>query len=140
MDDTGSTDGPRRRRGRAVGLIAAGVVAGGILAGTLSAAAQSTSTSPTPSTTSTSGDDRGPCRGETLLTGTTAQKVKAAAEAAVPGGTVLRVETDSDGSPYEAHVRKSDGTEVVVKVDKSFKVTKIETHDANPNTNTSTSA
>ena len=60
---------------------------------------------------------------ETLLTGTTASKVKAAALAAVPGGTVIRVETDSDGSPYEAHVRKSDGSFVTVKIDKSFKVT-----------------
>ena len=60
---------------------------------------------------------------ESALTGDTAAKVKAAAEAAVPGGTVLRVETDSDGSPYEAHVRKADGTFVTVKIDSSFKVT-----------------
>ena len=50
--------------------------------------------------------------GETLLTGTTADKVKAAALAAVPGGTIIRVETDSAGSPYEAHVTKADGSEV----------------------------
>jgi hypothetical protein len=49
--------------------------------------------------------------------------VKAAAEAAVPGGTVLRVESDADGSSYEAHVRKADGTLVTVKIDSSFKVT-----------------
>ena len=53
--------------------------------------------------------------GETLLTGTTAEKVKAAALAAVPGGTIIRVETDSEGSPYEAHVTKTDGTQVTVK-------------------------
>ena len=41
------------------------------------------------------------------------------------GGTVIRVETDSDGT-YEAHVRKSDGTEVEVKMDKDFKVTAVE--------------
>jgi hypothetical protein len=43
--------------------------------------------------------------------------------AAVPGGTIIRVETDSEGSPYEAHVRKTDGSVVTVKVDKDFKVT-----------------
>jgi hypothetical protein len=64
--------------------------------------------------------------GETLLSGTTADKVRAAALAAVPGGTVIRVETDSAGSPYEAHVRKSDGSQVTVKIDNDFKVTKIE--------------
>jgi hypothetical protein len=60
---------------------------------------------------------------ETLLTGDTASKVTAAAKAAVPGGTVIRVETDGEGSPYEAHIRKADGTYVTVKIDRSFKVT-----------------
>jgi hypothetical protein len=64
--------------------------------------------------------------GETLLTGTTAANVKAAALAAVPGGTIIRVETDSAGSAYEAHMTKSDGTQVTVKLDSSFKVTGIE--------------
>ena len=64
--------------------------------------------------------------GETLLTGTTADKVKAAALAAVPGGTIIRVETDSAGSPYEAHVTKADGSEVTVKVDANFAATTTE--------------
>jgi uncharacterized membrane protein YkoI len=65
---------------------------------------------------------------EKLLTGDTAAKVKAAAEAKVSGGTVERVETDVDtGSPYEAHVRKADGSEVVVYVNSSFKVTGTDT-------------
>lgn len=63
---------------------------------------------------------------EELLTGDAAEKVKAAALAAVPGGTVQRVENDAEGSPYEAHVRKADGTQVTVKVDNDFKVTGIE--------------
>lgn len=64
---------------------------------------------------------------EKLLTGDTAAKVKAAAEAKVSGGTVQRVENDADsGSPYEAHVRKSDGSDVVVYVNKDFKVTGTE--------------
>jgi hypothetical protein len=65
---------------------------------------------------------------ETLLTGDTAAKVKAAALAKVPGATVERVETDADhGSPYEAHLRKADGTELEVLVDKSFTVTAVNT-------------
>jgi hypothetical protein len=61
--------------------------------------------------------------GETLLTGTAAGRASAAALAAVPGATVIRVETDSAGSPYEAHLRKADGTAVTVKLDSGFKVT-----------------
>jgi hypothetical protein len=60
---------------------------------------------------------------ETVLTGDTADKVTAAAKAAVPGATVLRVETDSEGSPYEAHMQKSDGSIVTVKIDSNFNVT-----------------
>ena len=65
---------------------------------------------------------------EVLLTGDTAAKVQAAALAKVPGATVERVETDADhGSPYEAHLRKSDGTELEILVDKSFTVTAVNT-------------
>src|SRR4051794_38848952 len=65
---------------------------------------------------------------ETPLTGDVAAKVKAAAQAKVPGGTIERVETDSDhGPPYEAHVRKADGTELEVLVNKSFQVTAVNT-------------
>ena len=72
------------------------------------------------------GPGNGPGNGETALTGDTAASVTAAAQAAVPDGTIIRVETDSDGSPYEAHVTKADGTQVVVKVDASFAVTATE--------------
>ena len=82
-------------------------------------AAAATNNAPKPATLS-----HGP--GETLLTGTTADKVKASALAAVPGGTIIRVETDSAGSPYEAHVTKADGTQVTVKIDAAFKVTATE--------------
>jgi uncharacterized membrane protein YkoI len=125
MEEPSPPDRSRRRLIRGGGLVAVGLVAGGILAGTLSARAQQNSSNATAN--ASSGARAG--RGETLLTGTTAQKVRAAALAAVPGGTIIRVETDSDGSPYEAHVRKADGTEVTVKVDTSFKVTSIESHD-----------
>ncbi len=64
---------------------------------------------------------------ETPLTGDTAAKVKAAALAKVSGGTIIRVETDTDqGSPYEAHVRKPDGSQVVALVNKQFTVTAVD--------------
>jgi hypothetical protein len=85
------------------------------------------------------------CITEALLTGDTAAKAKAAAEAAVPGGTVQRVENDAEGATYEAHVTKSDGTRVTVKMDASFKVTGTETgmgnmpaHDSASGTGTQT--
>jgi len=62
---------------------------------------------------------------ERPLSGDIAAKVKAAALAKVDG-TVERVETDADhGSPYEAHVRKSDGTEAEVLVNSDFEVTAV---------------
>jgi hypothetical protein len=65
---------------------------------------------------------------EAALPSDVAAKVTAAAKAKIPGGTVLRVETDVDhGSPYEAHVRKADGTEVEVLVDAGFDVTAVNT-------------
>jgi hypothetical protein len=64
--------------------------------------------------------------GETLLTDGAADEVKQAALDKVPGATVLRVETDAQGSPYEAHLQKSDGSQVTVKVDKEFKATAVE--------------
>jgi hypothetical protein len=63
---------------------------------------------------------------ETVLTDGTANQVKDAALKKVPGATVLRVETDADGSPYEAHLRKSDGSLVTAKVNKQFQVTAVQ--------------
>jgi uncharacterized membrane protein YkoI len=71
---------------------------------------------------------------ETELTGATAQSAKDAALAAVPGGTVRRASledpADASGAKYEVHVTKSDGSEVEVLEDSSFKVlsTKASTH------------
>jgi uncharacterized membrane protein YkoI len=62
---------------------------------------------------------------EQPLTGDVASKVRAAALAKV-SGTVERVETNVDSSaPYEAHIRKSDGTEVEVQVSKDFSVAAV---------------
>ena len=136
---------PKRRLNSSI--VAAGVAFGITLAGLGVAAAQTDSSSDStaaPTTTAAPSDsgtsapsdsdssgstgpaDRPARTAETLLTGDVADKVSAAALAAVPGGTIIRVETDSDGSPYEAHVRKADGTEVVVKVDDAFEVTGTE--------------
>jgi len=62
---------------------------------------------------------------EELLSGDVASKVRAAALAKVPG-TVERVETNVDSSaPYEAHIRKSDGTEVEVQVGSDYTVSAV---------------
>jgi hypothetical protein len=60
---------------------------------------------------------------EALLTGDDAAKATAAAEAAVPGATPQRVETDADGDTYEVHMTQSDGSVVTVKLDSDFTVT-----------------
>ena len=122
-----------RRWGTGAALAAAGLAGGLILAGTVSANAATTT--PTPSASSSSadatapqaplnaGDPTKPQRSdESLLTGTTLDKVVAAAQATYPGATVQRAETDSDGV-YEVHMLKSDGTPVTVEVDASFTVT-----------------
>ena len=59
------------------------------------------------------------------MTGDEATKATAAAQTAVPGGTIERVETDAEGT-FEAHVTKADGTRVTVKMDANFAVTSIE--------------
>ncbi|MDQ1480912.1 MAG: hypothetical protein QOI44_1773 [Actinomycetota bacterium] len=126
-----STQSKRLRVGLAITAATIGAGLGGAAiagAATTATSSPSTTAAGTSTGTQTAPDPakiaHGP--GETLLTGTTADKVKAAALAAVPGGTIIRVETDSGGSPYEAHVTKTDGTQVTVKVDASFKVTATE--------------
>jgi uncharacterized membrane protein YkoI len=69
---------------------------------------------------------------ETLLTGDVESKVRAAALAKVPG-TVERVETNVDSSaPYEAHIRKSDGTDVEVQVNQDYSVAAVNTMGRRP--------
>ena len=59
---------------------------------------------------------------ETLLTGDTAAKVKAAALAEV-AGTLDRVETEADGhAKYEAHITEADGSRATVYVNEQFGV------------------
>ena len=59
--------------------------------------------------------------------GDTLSKVTKAAQAKVPGGTIVRVETDGDGNAaYEAHMTTADGSLTTVYVDKSFDVVGVE--------------
>jgi len=65
---------------------------------------------------------------ETPLTGDALAKVTALAKAKVPGGTIIRVETDADGNAaYEAHMVKADGTPATVYVNKQFEVVSVQT-------------
>lgn len=66
---------------------------------------------------------------ETLLTGDTATKVTAAAQAKEPTATIERVETDSDGV-YEAHMVRADGTHIIVQIDASYAVTNVQEQGA----------
>lgn len=127
----------RRRVAAGAGLVAAGLVAGGVLANTLGASADTTSpTSSSSSSSSTSGErpnapgnpgGSAPVRSdEKAVTAAQAATLKAAALKAVPGGTVIRVETDAGDAAYEAHMRKADGTLVTVKFDKNLAVVKVE--------------
>jgi len=52
--------------------------------------------------------------------------LKAAALKAVPGGTVIRIETDAGDNAYEAHTTKADGSLVTVKFDANLTVIKVE--------------
>jgi uncharacterized membrane protein YkoI len=124
---------PRERTRKVVWgvtAVAGGALAGAILAGGMPAFATS-SLSPSSSASGATGErgegDHGDHAAEQALTGSTAAKVRAAALAKLPGATVERLEKDSDGAVYEAHLVKSDGTRVTVKLDASFTVTGVET-------------
>jgi hypothetical protein len=128
-----NTTGKRTKRlAGAVGLLLVGGIAGGAMAVTSSASAAGTS-SPTASSAAPVPGPRGradsatPVRpGEKAEKGADLATLKAAALKAVPGGTVYRIETDSDGATYEAHMTKADGTHVTVKFGKNFAVTAVE--------------
>ncbi|MEO7979407.1 MAG: hypothetical protein ABI807_00665 [Sporichthyaceae bacterium] len=142
MTDDQQTTAPEQRRsalgrwGSPSAFGAAGLAAGGLLAGSLTASAADSGSTTTPATGAYSAgsqpgrtgnaDQSQPQRSdEQLLTGTTADKVEAAALAMYPGATVARIETDSDGV-YEAHLATANGTPVTVEIDKSFTVTGTE--------------
>jgi len=115
------------RRVLVTGALAAGTMLGA--AGIASAATGGSTSSGSSASTAPAGAPQGnPATmshgpGETLLTGSQLTEATTAAEAAVPGATVIRAETNSSGGyPYEVHMAKSDGTDVTVELDSGFKV------------------
>ncbi len=135
--ETTAKSSTRRRALIGTAALAVGLAVGGAgLAGAVTGSDSSTSSTPAASATAPARPadgarpdpasmPNGP--GETLLTGDTASKVTAAAQAEVPGGTIIRVETDSSGQgEYEAHMTKADGSPVTVLLDKDFTVVATE--------------
>jgi hypothetical protein len=113
-------------------MLGATIAGGAVGASLLGRASAQTATPSTTAATSTAPD---PSQGghvangitEVLLTGDTAAKVTAAAQGAVSGATVDRTENDAEGATYEAHMTKSDGSKVTVKVNADFSVASVET-------------
>ena len=130
---------PWRRWPIAGAAVAAAFIAGGLAVGVIGMA----SAQDQPTTTPNGGTGAAPAQpdpdqgtrdesqsqrpDEHLLTGTDADKAKAAALAKYPGATIQRVETDSDGV-YEAHLTTADGKRVTAEMDKNFVVTGEEAH------------
>ena len=123
--------------------VAAAAVSGAAIASAATSGSPSSSSSApaaAPSRTAQGQPQRNPSQAghtingktEELLSGDVASKVRAAALAKVPG-TVERVETNVDSSaPYEAHIRKADGTEVEVQVSKDYSVAAVNTMGRHP--------
>jgi uncharacterized membrane protein YkoI len=111
-----------------------GAIGAALISGTAGAQESTDSTTSTDATTAAPAAAPDPSKGghmangiaETLLTGDTADKVTAAALAAVPGGSIQRVENDAEGATYEAHMTDADGQQVTVKLDAAFDVTSTE--------------
>ena len=120
--------------GALLGATIAGGAVGASVLGTAQAQTDSSSSSSSSTPTADSGTPPDPSQGghtangitETVLTGDTASKVTAAAQGAVSGATVDRVETDAEGATYEAHMTKSDGSKVTVKINVDFSVASVE--------------
>jgi hypothetical protein len=130
------------------GVLVLSTLGGGALGAALVNGSANAQTDPSTTTTappsgssgSTTAPDQGGGRGhdpskgghtangitEQILTGDDATKATAAAQAAVPDGTIERVETDAEGAAYEAHMEKADGSHVTVKLDANFNVTSVE--------------
>ena len=121
---------------RAAAMVAGGLVAGGVLAGAVGASADTGGTTAsgtaTPAATGYGTAGQAPAGAgqgrsdETVVTGTKADTLRAAALKAVPGGTVDRIETDAGDAAYEVHMTKSDGTKVTVKFDQNLAVVRVE--------------
>lgn len=127
----------------AAGILAAGLIAGSAISITSANAADTTNTPAATSTdtgtTTTPPSFDGtkppadmfsskPVRSdEQEVSADISAKLIAAAEAKVPGATVIRAETDGDGAAYEVHMKNADGTVTTVLFDSSFNITSTET-------------
>src|SRR4051794_38421706 len=136
------TEGERMdRKPRSVALLSAGLLVGGAAAGALVVTAANAATtdpsltaaSSAPSSTEGPSGEGGRFSpgqrsnpDEKAVSSAIEAKLRAAALKAVPGGTILRIETDSGDAVYEAHMKKSDGSLVTVKFDKNSAVTAVE--------------
>jgi hypothetical protein len=91
-------------------LIVSGAVAAVIAAGGTGAAL------------ATGGDD-----GEGTLSGSQAEKARAAALKIMSGGTVTAIERDNEkGATYEVEVRRADGTTVDVRLDGNYQLVAVD--------------
>jgi hypothetical protein len=117
--------------------ICAAAIGGGAIANAATSSTTPSSSSSSPSAAATQAPGGQPAQNrphgrhtvngktEAPLTGDVAAKVRAAALAKVPG-TVERLETNVDSSaPYEAHITKSDGTDVEVQVNSDYTVAAV---------------
>jgi hypothetical protein len=147
--ETMTNDRTTRSGLRTAGLAAAGVLAAVLTAAGVAAAATSNpthtpsapasagasgsgSTQPggTPIAPAPRGDRDGfdpggadPVRpDEESVSSDVAERLSAAALKAVPGATVIRVETDAGDGEYEVHLRTSDGSLATVKLDGDYAV------------------
>ena len=115
-----------------VAAMAVGVAGGSYGIASAASGTSTTATSTVAATAPTAPSTQHPFGGqrsdETPLTGDALAKVTAAAEAKVPGGSIIRVETDADGhAKYEAHMTDASGNPITVYVDESYAVVSTET-------------
>ena len=67
------------------------------------------------------------------VTGPDAEKAKSAALAAVGGGTVTEVERDDGAGAFEVEVKRDDGSQVEVHLDRDLNVVGQEADEDGPN-------
>jgi hypothetical protein len=130
IDERRSQMDSNRRRWSAERVVVAAALAFGVAAGSygVASAASGSGSGSSPRSAPNAARPWGPQRSdETPLTGNALSRVTALAKAKVPGGTIVRVETDADGNAaYEAHMVKADGTPVTVYVNKQFEVVSVQ--------------
>ena len=128
---------PQRRLMVTTGLVVAVLTVSGIAYAATSDPTQTAAATQTTLSLTTTGDQTATDTGATgvaeePLTGDLAAQVTTAAEAAVPGGTVIRVETDAQGAAYEAHMTDADGNPITVTFDENLNVVATETGGHGP--------